>query len=82
MSLVVVMATRVPADLYKRDSLVVRSRDFADRWSNPTNELTRLARAGIVRPVRPGYWLIPPADRLQDAGWRWPWPTTGLRLWL
>src|SRR5437870_4533708 len=68
--LVIVMAVGVPSDLYERESLVVRSRDFADRWANPTNELTRLARAGIVRPVRPGYWLIPPADRLKDPDWR------------
>lgn len=45
------MATGVPTDLYDRDTLVVRSRDFNHRWVNPTNELTRLAQAGIVRSV-------------------------------
>ncbi len=64
------MATRIPTDLYDRETLVVRSRDFSDRWVNPTNELTRLAQAGIVRSVSHGYWLIPPAPRLKDRSWR------------
>jgi predicted transcriptional regulator of viral defense system len=64
------MATRVPVELYNRESLVVRTRDVASRWANPTRELSRLAAAGIVRRLSPGYWLVPPADRLTDPAWR------------
>jgi predicted transcriptional regulator of viral defense system len=64
------MAARVPVDLYDRESLVIRTRDVASRWANPSRELSRLAAAGIVRPLSPGYWLVPPADRLTDPAWR------------
>lgn len=68
--LVILMVARVPVDLYDRESLVVRTRDVAARWANPTRELSRLAAAGIVRPLSTGYWLVPPADRLTDPAWR------------
>jgi predicted transcriptional regulator of viral defense system len=74
------MGVRVPADLYDRETLLVRPRDFADRWANPTKELGRLADAGIVRAVSRGYWLIPPADRLTDPGWRPEAEAFGLAL--
>ena len=64
------VVARVPAELYGRESLVVRTRDVASRWANPTRELSRLAAAGMVRNLSPGYWLVPPADRLTDPSWR------------
>jgi len=77
---VVVMAVQVPTDLYDRDTLLVRPRDFADRWANPTKELGRLADAGIVRAVSHGYWLIPPANRVTDPAWRPEVEAFGLAL--
>jgi predicted transcriptional regulator of viral defense system len=76
----IAMAAGVPTDLYDRETLVVRSRDFSGRWVNPTNELTRLAQAGIVRSVSHGYWLIPPAQRLKDLSWRPEVEAFGLAL--
>ena len=64
------MGTQVPVDLYDRETLVVRTRDFAERWAHPHKELRRLAAAGAVRPLAHGYWLVPPADRLTDPAWR------------
>jgi predicted transcriptional regulator of viral defense system len=64
------MAVGVPPELYDRDSLVVRPRDLAHRWANPTKALARLSNAGLVRPLAHGYWLVPPADRLSDPAWR------------
>src|SRR5882762_7371973 len=43
-------STTVPPGLYDRDTLLIRPRDLRDLWANPTKELGRLARAGLVRP--------------------------------
>lgn len=66
----VTRSTAVPPGLYDRDTLLIRPRDVGHLWANPTKELGRLARAGLVRSVSRGYWLIPPADRLTDPHWR------------
>jgi predicted transcriptional regulator of viral defense system len=68
--MVVAVAGQVPVDLYDRETLVVRPRDLATKWANPTRELARLARSGLVRRAGHGYWLVPPADRVTDKSWR------------
>ncbi|MGH9023725.1 MAG: hypothetical protein ACRDV9_11625 [Acidimicrobiia bacterium] len=64
------MAAQAPVAVYDRETLVVRTRDFAGRWAHPHKELRRLAAAGVVRPLVHGYWLVPPADRVTDQAWR------------
>lgn len=64
------MAVTIPPELYAGDSLVVRPRDLADRWSQPFKELRRLAAAGVVRHVAHGYYVVPPPERVLDPQWR------------
>lgn len=68
--MVVIMAVRIPVELYDRETLVVRTRDLAGRWAHPHKELRRLAAGGVVRSLAHGYWLVPPPDRLTDAAWK------------
>jgi len=64
------MAGQIPVELYDRETLVVRPRDLTGKWANPTRELARLGRSGLVRRIGHGYWLVPPADRATDPAWR------------
>lgn len=64
------MGVTIPPELYAGQSLVVRPRDLAGRWSQPAKELRRLATAGVVRRVAHGYYVVPPPERALDPKWR------------
>jgi hypothetical protein len=55
--------------LYAAHPPVLRPRD-ATWWKNPSKELAKLARAGIVAAPTGGCYVVVPPDRLGDMDWR------------
>ena len=66
-------AAGFPAALASRPIRLLRPRDAADVYAaNPSVELARLAERGLLQRVAPGYYVVVPADRVDDAHWRPP----------
>jgi len=59
-------ATPLPAELASRETRVVRPRDGKAIYTHPNEEFARLERAGLLRRLAHGYYLIPPAGRGTD----------------
>lgn len=48
---------------------LIRTRDLADQYAQPSNETTRLVRKGILLKVANGYFVVVPEHR-RDGTWR------------
>ena len=59
-------ATPLPAELASRETRVVRPRDGKAIYTHPNEEFARLERAGLLRRLAHGYYLISPAGRGTD----------------
>ena len=64
------VAVALPAKLWRRQTMVVRPRDLKPIYARPDVEVRRLAGHGVLRPVAPGYWALPPVEQVDDANWR------------
>ena len=61
---------QIPAILVSRPIRVVRPRDLAGLYVNPTAELARLEKQGAVRQAARGYYVLVPAQWVTDSSWR------------
>lgn len=62
-------ATPLSAALASRETRVVRPRDGKAIYAYPNEEFARLERAGLLRRLAHGYYLIHPAGRGADLPW-------------
>lgn len=60
----------VPRELLQRDLKVLRPRDARNQYAQPRGEFARLAESHALLKLAPGYYALPPGDRLGDPGWR------------
>lgn len=58
------MSARVPAQLLRRGTRVLRPVDAAGVYAHPRPEFARLERSGALRRVAPGYYAVVPDDRV------------------
>ncbi|MCH7583732.1 MAG: type IV toxin-antitoxin system AbiEi family antitoxin domain-containing protein [Acidobacteria bacterium] len=63
-------ATPLPPALTAKGVRIVRPRDGADTYYNPTANFRRLVEAGLLIRVARGYYAIPPRDAVSSTGWR------------
>jgi hypothetical protein len=61
---------RIPHQLLQRSIRVVRPRDLEETYARPRQELQRLASQHALLQLTYGYYAIPPAEWLGNAGWR------------
>lgn len=59
---------RLPPELLRRPTRVLRPRDGADAYAHPRPEFARLARAGALHRLAIGYYAVVPDDRIGE-----PW---------
>jgi hypothetical protein len=59
----------IPRLLALTGNRVLRTKDLAPFYSNPTQEAARLAAQGILLKLATGYYVVVPEDR-RDGGWR------------
>jgi predicted transcriptional regulator of viral defense system len=64
-------APGLPGVLARADNQVVRPKDLAEVYTNPTADLTRLERRGVVRRVAHGYYAVVPEAERGDV-WQAP----------
>jgi predicted transcriptional regulator of viral defense system len=67
---VTLMASVLPAKLWRRQTMVIRPRDLKSIYARPDDEVRRLAGHGVLRPVAHGYWALPPVEQVEDPHWR------------
>src|SRR5262245_12839793 len=63
-------ATGLPPALARHPVGVLRPSDAGDVYAQPRPELRRLADAGLLLPLRPGYYARVPQHRTGDREWR------------
>jgi hypothetical protein len=63
-------AAGLPPALARRVPAVFRPEDAHDIYAQPRPELRRLAAAGLIRQLRPGYYVRVPQHRTADHDWR------------
>jgi len=63
-------ATPLPSRLAGRSIRIVRPRDAADIYSNPSGEFQRLVEAELLVKVARGYYAIPPRGAARQGEWR------------
>jgi predicted transcriptional regulator of viral defense system len=74
-------ATGLPAALTRRAVRVIRPRDATSAYpSNPSAQLARLVRRGLLLRLAHGYFAIVPPDRVGDASWRPSLASAGLAI--
>lgn len=60
----------LPAAVLRTTTHILRPRDLAGTYANPSKEVARLVRQGALREVATGYYLVPPPDRMGNPDWR------------
>ena len=74
-------ATGLPAAITRRAVRVIRPRDATTAYSsNPSAQLARLVRRGLLLRLAHGYFAIVPPDRVGDASWRPSLASAGLGI--
>lgn len=58
---------RVPTELLRRPTRVLRPRDAAGVYAHPRPEFARLARAGALHRIATGYYAVVPDDQVGHA---------------
>jgi hypothetical protein len=63
-------AAVIPIELLGRSFRVVRPKDLAGVYANPSQQLQRLADRHLVLLLAHGYYAVPPSEWLGDGSWR------------
>lgn len=59
----------IPEQLLRRSTRVVRPRDLAEVYANPSQEVQRLESKGVLMNLAHGYYAVPPSEWLGDPAW-------------
>lgn len=59
----------IPEQLLRRSTRVVRPRDLAEVYANPSQEVQRLESKGVLMSLAHGYYAVPPLEWLGDPAW-------------
>lgn len=59
----------IPEQLLRRSTRVVRPRDLAEVYANPSQEVQRLESKGVLMKLAYGYYAVPPSEWLGDPAW-------------